>query len=476
VQMPVHDTPQLTIVHLSDIHFGRHHRFDPPATPAGDPAPVAGYPTLVETLRKESEELRLNTNKVIVCITGDLSQNGSYDELKSVDRLLRDLQAAPLFGQQLTLEDIFIVPGNHDLVYSEREIEPRWERWLAAYNRWYRTSHTSPYAAVKVHDRVETHGAVVVTINSAILVQKDTPAQDRGCVEIAQLQAIKKALDEIPAHSLHRAIKIALLHHHPVLIPPLAESRRGYDAVLFSGELLTMLRRYGFHLVLHGHKHDPHVFTDDTRRNTGGVPRGSLLIVAGGSAGSRELPADRPNTYNRITVKWHPAAGQWRACVKTQQLVTRSNGEDLLPPDWHWTDLDTDDRSFYPGRRLPPVKMKAIDTFDGQDGPRRAEYNRSRGNMIGIEVLPSLDPDQAYEVRLWIIGRKRDEEDEPLSVTWSAGPSFGMVTVHRDEDANFCASFSYWESMLVQARLEFEKGEPVNLFAFARIPESYEEA
>ena len=473
----VHDTSQLTVVHLSDIHFGRAHRFKPPATPSGDPAPTAGYPTLVETLRREdSETLRRAVSKLIVCITGDLAETASYQELKHVDGLLEELTGTPLWGHKLTLDDIFIVPGNHDLIYTEKQVEPRWERWLAAYNRWYGTTHRTPYEAVEVHDRTQSHRAIIVTINSAILVQKDSPDQDRGCVEVKQIQAIKDGLERIDRQERNRAIKIALLHHHPVLIPPLAESHRGYDAVLFAGHLLSLLRRYGFHLLLHGHKHDPYVFTDDTRQSTGGEPRGSLLIAAGGSSGSRELPEGRPNTYNRITVKWHPAAGQWRAHVETQQLVTRKDGDDLLPPEWHWRRLDVDDRSFYNGRRLPPIRKVRLTEFDPSHGQTRvAEYERRRGNQVGLEVLPSLDNEQAYEVRVWIIGRRRSDEDVPTRVTWSAGPNFGMAIVERDDDLNFCASFSYWDGMLIQARLEFESGLPVNLFAYARIPESYEE-
>ncbi len=43
------------------------------------------------------------------------------------------------------------------------------------------------------------------------------------------------------------------------------EPEGGYDAVHNSGKLLTILRRHGFHVILHGHKHDPYVFTEDSR-------------------------------------------------------------------------------------------------------------------------------------------------------------------------------------------------------------------
>jgi hypothetical protein len=93
---------------------------------------------------------------------------------------------------------------------------------------------------------------------------------------------------------LQRAIKIALIHHHPVLIAALAEPGRGYDAVLNSGRLLTILRKHGFHMILHGHKHDPYVFTEDSRSAFRTSSQNPILIAAGGSVGlfKREFIAE----------------------------------------------------------------------------------------------------------------------------------------------------------------------------------------
>jgi hypothetical protein len=48
-----------------------------------------------------------------------------------------------------------------------------------------------------------------------------------------------------------------------VVLPSLAEPDRGYDAILGSQLLLDLLKRYDFHVLLHGHKHYPHTFSYD---------------------------------------------------------------------------------------------------------------------------------------------------------------------------------------------------------------------
>jgi len=122
-----------------------------------------------------------------------------------------------------------------------------------------------PWSLVRLHDRIDDLGAVILSLNSAIYVEKGKLDQDRGNLDVKQLQIAENALSNLEPQGLKSAIRIALIHHHPVLIPPLAEPGRGYDAVHNSGKLLTILRKYGFHLILHGHKHNPFTFTDDTQ-------------------------------------------------------------------------------------------------------------------------------------------------------------------------------------------------------------------
>src|SRR5262249_54356895 len=152
-------------------------------------------------------------------------------------------------------------------------------------------------------------------------------------------------------------IRIALIHHHPVLIPPLTEPKKKYDAVVNGGRLLNLLREYGFHLVLHGHKHYPYNFTYDARSAFHALPASNgnivpgedrLVIVAGGSAGSRTIPdlGMKCNCYNQITLRWNRDFGHVRVRIETRRLRSRDDRNNLLEPwEWSWDRLDQDDRS-----------------------------------------------------------------------------------------------------------------------------------
>jgi 3',5'-cyclic AMP phosphodiesterase CpdA len=265
------------------------------------------------------------------------------------------------------------------------------------------------------------------------------------------------------------------MHHHPVLMPSMVESGRGYDAIANGQSLLSLLQSFGFHLILHGHKHYPQTFSydPDYAWSTRPAPP-PLLIVAGGSAGSSGLPdgTRRTNSYNLITLKWHPGAGQARAQVLTRGLQ-RTGAEGPIPArQWKWIDYARKDRGLRPFDSLPDIaagmSLPAIAPVD--DDARREVYGKTRGNMAVAEVFPSLCDGQAYEARVWIVPHNRSRENVPVEVTWNAGPKFERRRIGGKEHPSFCTTFSYWGSMLVEARLTFSDGETASAFVYARIP------
>jgi 3',5'-cyclic AMP phosphodiesterase CpdA len=472
---------QLTILHLSDLHFGKNHRFQADRAPSGGTPRGAGIPTMADKL---TEDIRdgLPDAPVIVCVTGDLATQASYDELVQAEQFLRTLAETPINGKKLTMEAIFVVPGNHDVAYDKPTIEQRLQEWVAFYNRLYRpksafVAHADHhYDLVMLHDRTKSAGAYILTINSVLYVQEGTAEQDRGNVDDKQLKHIETMLKRIPKRELKDSIRIAMLHHHPILIPALAEAERNYDAIVNSGPLLELLRRYGFQVVLHGHKHNPHTFTDDTRPAFGDTTTMPLFIAAGGSLGSTDLP-DGPkssNTYNRIMIKVHPAAAQWRIRVQTRLLrVFANNGRRLPAYNWSWETIDEDDRSFFADARMPRPRVEPQVPTTVID-ERAAEYARTRGNIAVVEVLPSMVPGQAYEARAWIVAHKRRPQDVPVLVRWSAGAKFGTTyNISAKDDQLFCAAFHYWDSMLLQATIEFKDGTSVQSYVYARMPATY---
>lgn len=476
-----HLTRQVVILHLSDLHFGDKHRFDPPKTPSGGRPPRTGYPTALEKL---AEDLNHDDPKcpVIFCMTGDFAEEGKTSEFGEAESFIKGLWQTPAFGTKRGVDCMFFVQGNHDVDFAAPDFRGR----HAAYAQMMGNLHKQHFDAANpnewpiVHDRIADLGIVVATVNSSAYVQKGTPEAQRGNVDVEQLEHLEKSLKAIPAADLHGAIKIALIHHHPVLIPALAEASRGYDAVLNSGKLLTILRRHGFHMVLHGHKHDPYVFTEDSRSAFRVTHQNPIMVAAGGSFGSTELPRRCDNCYNRISIKWHPAASQARILIETVGLtVMDEDGQEELPGNWKWRVLRREDLHFLKGECIPmrnplaetlhpsPEELKA-------DDHRGDEYARLRGNLPCVEVRPSLRSDQGYEAICWLCEHKGAQK--PMTVTWSAGPKFpGTIRIDRHVDARFCATFDYWGPMLLQATMRFDDDKVQHAFIYARIPDDCSE-
>jgi 3',5'-cyclic AMP phosphodiesterase CpdA len=395
-------TRQILILHFSDLHFGSRHRFNPPRTAGGDEPDDSSFPSLIERLVGDLSGPDPNC-PIAVCITGDLVETGSIEEFCRAEEFINGLAKSELFGKRVGTESVFLVPGNHDVQYDSADVGTRWQQWTEFYNRIKKTNHLreEPLGCARLWDRVDDLGALLLCVNSAVYVQKDKPDEDRGRLDIKQLTKIEEALEEFPRDKLDSAIRVALIHHHPVLIPSLAEPGRGYDAVHNSGKLLTILRRYGFHLVLHGHKHSPHTFTDDVVAAHQELPDQPILIVAGGSVASTELPYHPKglNCYNQVWVKWHPVGRQTRVRVETRSLeIFNADGTERLPTRWRWDLLRADDRRFYGCANMPLPGIHEERDFDiEKDGEfeeaRVSVYQHTRGNLPVVQLLPSLDVD-----------------------------------------------------------------------------------
>ncbi len=98
------DEPAVTILHVSDMQFGKNHRF---ADPDG------GFDTLLRRLCDDLDLLaRENSLKPdLVALTGDLAEWGMKREFEQVavfgEGLLRHLKLDP--------DRLLVIPGNHDI-------------------------------------------------------------------------------------------------------------------------------------------------------------------------------------------------------------------------------------------------------------------------------------------------------------------------------------------------------------------------
>jgi len=437
------ELPQIRIVHLSDIHFGsKHNCMHPDPTGSSEGIPFLEKliledlkdPTWAYSLWATSKQDNLAT-PLILSVTGDLTERAESNEFKRAHDFLSTLSTQSLIDTTISLNNLFVVPGNHDVDFKKQNAEERFQSYCTFYNKLLSDNRKiiQPHESqslTQVHVRPESK-LVVIEINSCQYVEKETYDESRGQVDLLSIANLRKDLDRIETETMG-FIKVALIHHHPILIPTLVDPNQGYDAVLNSGSLLKLLREQGVHLILHGHKHYPQVFSYDPESawsEKSGIPQ---LVIAGGSCGSTDLPYGTRccNTYNVITVKWSPKANYARVQMITRGLKRVDEDGPLDPDQWSWSTLRIFDRTLGPfnivpkpsfGERLPKPERS-----DEHEKVRSEYYNHLRFNMPVVEILPSLLPDQAYEARVWLEPFKRGQRQNeyPVKVTWSAGPWF----------------------------------------------------
>src|SRR5215475_4309645 len=97
-------TRQLSIIHLSDVHFGDKHIFTPKKAVGAGRLPGQGHPELIDTLIKD-----LNSSDpgcpVIICITGDLAETGDPKEFRLAENFIRKLSEVDILGKPRGLEN-----------------------------------------------------------------------------------------------------------------------------------------------------------------------------------------------------------------------------------------------------------------------------------------------------------------------------------------------------------------------------------
>jgi len=514
-------TNQIQILHFSDIHFGKNHICNP-EDPSGSPD---GIESLAERIIKDlnngkwtkqqsttslyessessgeaiiREEIlnkkRQSNTPLFLTITGDFTETAKQVEFDQAMHFVNSFIGPDILGKSLDKKHVFMIPGNHDVKFIESDVRTRFEPYCAFYNEFFNEVRKpiQPFEAInfsQVHTLEipnEVTGKdskiIIAEINCCMYVEKDTVDSSRGQVSSAGIARLRQQLTALASRADYNDyIKIALIHHHVLLLPSFIEYGKGIDAVVNARILLQLLSEFNFHAILHGHKHYPQIFSYDPVSSwIEDEPKMPQLIIAGGSCGSRELTTDAAkacNTYSLITIKWHPNAYQARIKIETRGL-TRRNGHGRLSPDqWTWDTVNITDKKIAPYEFLPKIRQTRKVRYDPlDDSLRKAEYERLRFWLPVAEVMPSLIVGQAYEVNAWLVEHKPELNSTPrlVQVEWSCGKLFTKQIVTADNNPTFSVSFHYWGPMLIQSKLIFEDGYTAFSYIYSRMPQKPE--
>jgi 3',5'-cyclic AMP phosphodiesterase CpdA len=212
-----------TIVHLSDLHFGR---VDPPV-----------LSSLLRTIE--------SVTPALVAVSGDLTQRARAHQFRQARRFLDRLP-----------HPLLVVPGNHDVpLYNlaARLLDP-----YGGYRR---------YIGDELEPFYEHDEFVAVGLNSA----RSVPFHGGGCLNEAQVIRAAARLEAARGD----AIRIVVTHH-PFDVP---DTHGDADVIGRSGMAMRRLAAAGADLFLAGHLHVSHVGHSATRYQIAG--HSALLVQAG---------------------------------------------------------------------------------------------------------------------------------------------------------------------------------------------------
>jgi 3',5'-cyclic AMP phosphodiesterase CpdA len=235
-----------TLVHLSDLHFGR--------------VDMAVIPVLAETV------CRLHPDLVVV--SGDLTMRARNSEFASARAFMNALPRPQI-----------VVPGNHDV----RPFYAPWARWRSPLRRFY---EAIPDAAEPSYADEELG---VIGLNSA-----RSATVKGGRVNQLQVSRVCEWFDRLPSDAIR-----AVVTHHPFDLPPAHNPRHLVGRAAMA---MAALAGCGVDLFLSGHLHLSYAAPTSERYSTEGH---SALIIHAGTATSLRARGE-VNSWNllRIARPW----------------------------------------------------------------------------------------------------------------------------------------------------------------------------
>lgn len=302
---------EITIVHISDLHFGSDHGF---AMPGKDPIVGDAEFDLADVIATDIELQHVSAHALVV--SGDIVSHATWKEHRgaalSVLGKLADRLGIPR-------ECVYIVPGNHDYEWYERNTAGTLTRKMlkpdttsdfthevhfnAFIERFYGQRRSLTGEVFKI--RGEGFSLKMGLMDSCKLVASQF--HEYGYLSFGQIKDVMRKFEDDYDGPEIRAV---VLHHHLNSIVPAEPPRQDADVsvTLDACRLIDRALDTGVGLVLHGHQHYPCVGRVSKSRFLNralSLPNGTgICVVSAGSAGVRRdrRGSDVPNTYSILSL------------------------------------------------------------------------------------------------------------------------------------------------------------------------------
>ncbi len=329
------EVQKIKIHHLTDVHIGPlHYSYENKL----NIVPVEHFVNLPK-YREFLSEMPLDDLPDIVVISGDLTSYASDDEFDLAVKWISDLveimkkKKSSWREAERNSPYIFIVPGNHDLDWSEDSYATKIKRYcrssdilcnennvlsacygahknnpvyydFSSLNIFFYLFNSTPLGGTdepvikevieEINDKIinayhDTLNAKNEEIIKAVNRLNKYVKQDPGYVSKDSLKEMENVLRSIPKER----IKIGVMHHNLTSVP--SDDVEIFDTIVNAGIVKDYLIRNEFDIVLNGHRHFWHAVREIHLAHP--KNKQGLLIVSGDTFGCRsEAP------YNEISI------------------------------------------------------------------------------------------------------------------------------------------------------------------------------
>jgi 3',5'-cyclic AMP phosphodiesterase CpdA len=250
----------MKILVLSDLHIGINAR-------GRDMCPVANDKALEDNYVNDfiSYLLANSIRADYLVITGDVTCCANIGEFKLGRNLIKEI------ADKIDIPNnkVLIIPGNHDVDWEvlkivkpddeEDKVFRKGQRYDAMRTVFNDSYNIKELLAEPYYTSWEYDDLYVLGFNSAWHDEKDARTHNGFITNdiIEKLELIIKRYD------LTNKIKIFITHHHLFQYSDPVSSITDVSIMKNSENLLRMLARNKFDMVAHGHKHVPHIFTQE---------------------------------------------------------------------------------------------------------------------------------------------------------------------------------------------------------------------
>lgn len=296
----------ITILHISDMQFGKFHRF---AEDNGDPPNPRDTLTarLIDDLQHLTEHNQLSPD-LIIC-TGDLAEWGMPKEFGDAFEFLGEL----CDHYSLPRSRCIVIPGNHDINRSNCEAYffecqgdgkepefpwfPKWKHYKASFDEFYAgssgiTFNTETPWSLFVNEDLRV---VVAGLNSTMDEGHDDAVNaatrsDKGHHGLCTEPQIHWFKERITEQQFNGWLRIGVVHHNTI------RGCRRDEENLRDADLLGNMLGDHLHLILHGHTHEAKADTLASKVRV--YSTGSASLKTGTE--NAPVPTDIPNQYQFV--------------------------------------------------------------------------------------------------------------------------------------------------------------------------------